>query len=157
MELNERVLQDGIISLDLVKEAQTLDNFIQEIVHSKVMPNNYFLRKGILLHRKATIERIVLPRGLICILVHSNHFSFHGRHSPIYKILELIKKVWYHPNLEHLITSNIHNCALCMHQKPNTSRLPKLGKSRIAPCPRLEWKLDLFHSLTQIGKYSSIL
>ena len=100
LELNERVLQEGIISLDLVKEAQLLDNFIQEIVHYKVLPKNYFLRKGILLHKKANIECIVLPHGLICILVHSNHFSFHGRHSPIYKILELIKKVWYHPNLE---------------------------------------------------------
>ena len=91
------------------------------------------------------------------ILAHCYHFSLYGNHSPTYKVLELVRKIWYHPNLTDIIQSKIQNCPLCMHHKPNSARYIKLGKSRIASMPRSEWKIDLFHGLRKIGRYSSVV
>ena len=149
--------QEGIISLDIIREAQLLDGYVQGILKTLGKHENYFLRKGILLHKKSGEERIVLPLSMANILAHCYHFSLYGNHSPSCKVLELVRKIWYHPNLEDIIRSKIQNWPLCMHHKPNSSRYLKLGKSRIASMPRSEWKIDLFHGLRKIGKYSSVV
>ena len=68
LDLNERILQDGIISLDTIREAQLLDGFIQGILKTLDKNENYFLRKGILLHRRSNEERIVFFSTLLPFL-----------------------------------------------------------------------------------------
>ena len=56
LESNERILQDGIISLDTIREAQLLHGYIQGILKTLDKHENHFLRKGILIHRRYLLK-----------------------------------------------------------------------------------------------------
>ena len=153
LRLNTSVIRNGSITLDLIRESQSTDPMINDILSKDPLPNHYFIRKGILLNNKNNIEKIVLAYSLLPVLIHRYHFSYSGGHMPASKVIEHISEMYYHPHLKQIILSTMPNCILCLSQKPHHKKFMVFGKNDPPSFPREKWAFDLVFGYTPVKGY----
>ena len=66
--LNAKIIRDGKLSLQLLKEEQENDVFIQDILKKTPLPKPFFTNKGFLLAKIKGNDRIVVPQSLMSTL-----------------------------------------------------------------------------------------
>ena len=150
LKLNCSVIRDGTITLNLLRESQLMDPLISEIKNTTPLPPNYIIRSGILIFNKNGIEKIVLAKSLLPVILHRYHFSYHGWHMNTRKTIESINLLYYHPKLSELIQQNLSGCLLCLTQKPMNKKPMILGKMETAQFPRQIWSMDLLFGFTPV-------
>ena len=66
--LNAKLIRDGKLSLQVLKDEQAKDVFIQEQLQKAELPKPFFVHKGFLLAKIKGNDRIVIPQSLMSTL-----------------------------------------------------------------------------------------
>jgi hypothetical protein len=141
--LNAKVLKDGHISLETLREEQNNDIEINNIKTTDPMPKQYFLRNGFLLARIHDTERIVIPESLFKQLSYQYHHSLLGLHQTPDTMYRRLSRIFYHKDLQARLQQIYQSCLVCRSERNRKTRLQTLGEKTIPIQPRHTWQFDV--------------
>ena len=116
--INSKLIQDGMIALTVLKEAQATDPLICTIKAKDPLPNKYSIKNGFLLHETNGQQKFVIPQSLFTIVQNSLHHQIWGRHQPAEKMYQILTKHFYLPGLMTTLKRIVTACMVC-----NTTKL----------------------------------
>ncbi len=153
---NGAILSDGTISVQDFITAQTCDPFCQE---KAAKPSKMFIhRKGLLIYKNKSHERIVLPENLFDNVCFNMHHTVHGIHRTPRKIFESMSTSFYFPNMEARIRKYTDQCFICLATKNQAQTKNVLRKVpyQNRPPPRTTYTFDIALGLPPSNGYVCI-
>ena len=157
LQLNGKILSDGLITLELFKECQQSDVFCSDITGKTPIPRGFSVQRGILIKNHQNIDKLVLPESLLPVLINNLHFSMDGRHSSHTNMTDRISETYYLPNLANKLKQVTASCVLCCTQKPAHGKPHSFGKKAYSSSARSEWLFDIACGFNTINGYKYIL
>ena len=148
--LNAKIVRDGKLSLQVLKEEQSRDTFIQEILEQNPLPKPFFLHKGFLLAKIRGNDRIVVPQSLMSNLKKQLHHSILGLHQSAKLMHARISKLFWHPTLLEQLQSAEKSCVLCRSEKITNAK-QAFGAKQLSPIARAQWSVDVCSGFTDAG------
>ena len=148
--LNAKIIRDGKLSLQVLKEEQEKDIFIQDILKKDPIPKPFFTHKGFVLAKIKGNDRIVVPQSLMSTLKKQLHHSILGLHQPATLMHARISKLFWHPDLLEQLQSVEKSCVLCRTEKITNAK-QAFGAKQLSPVARSQWSVDICSGFTDTG------
>ena len=147
IRLNNRIYKDGLISISLFRECQSLDPQCVKIKNDIGKNKQFFITQGILCKRLETsrgeMELLVLPRSLLAILRHTLHFGVLGQHASANNMYLKLRDHYFFPNLRNELLNITRSCILCATLKASNGKQLELGQKQYPNSPRVGWAFDI--------------
>ena len=147
IRINNRIYKDGLISISLFRECQSLDPTCENIKNDIDKNKLFFTTQGVLCKRLETSrgkrELLVLPRSLLAILRHTLHFGILGQHASANNMYLKLRDHYFFPNLQKELMDITRSCILCATLKPNIGKQLELGQKQYPNSPRVGWAFDI--------------
>ena len=112
--INSKLIQDGMIALSVLQDAQATDPLICTIKAKDPLPNKYSIKNGFLLHETDGQQKFVIPQSLFTIVQNSLHHQIWGRHQPAEKMYQILTKHFYLPGLMTILKRIVTGCMVCL-------------------------------------------
>ena len=148
--LNSKIIRDGKLSLQVLKEEQERDIFIQDILKKDPIPKPFFVHKGFVLAKIKGNDRIVVPQSLMSTLKQQLHHSILGLHQPATLMYARITKLFWHPDLMEQLILAEKGCVLCRSEKVTNTK-QAFGTKQLSPIARSQWSVDICSGFTDTG------
>ncbi len=141
LELNTSLLRDGQLSVEQFSHAQRLDPTLSEYFDKP--PREYFVRKGLLMHKAQGIEKIALPDNLLEPLLFTLHFTLLGKHNSKTSIIKTISEKYFCKDLDSKVDKYLSTCYYCQVNKLDNKPKHTVGKSISYSAPRQAYYFDI--------------
>ena len=157
IRLNNRIYKDGLITIPMFKECQSMDPVCQKIQSDLTKNKSFFKVQGVLCKRQETTngvkELLALPKSLIPILRHALHFGILAHHASANNMYLKLKDHYWFPNLRDELKRITRSCVLCATLKPNAGRQLKFGEKQFPNSPRIGYAFDIACGLPIVNSY----
>ena len=157
IRLNNRIYKDGLITIPMFKECQSMDPVCQKIQSDLTKNKSFFEVQGVLCKRQETTkgvkELLALPKSLIPILRHALHFGILAHHASANNMYLKLKDHYWFPNLRDELKRITRSCVLCATLKPNAGRQLKFGEEQFPNSPRIGYAFDIACGLPIVNSY----
>ena len=141
--INSKLIQDGMIALSVLRDAQTTDPLISTIKAKDPLPNRYSIKNGFLLHETNGQQKFVIPQSLFTIVQNSLHHQIWGRHQPAEKMYQILTKHFYLPGLMATLKRIVTSCMVCNTTKLKNTKRQNFGKKKLPLANREMWMADI--------------
>ena len=157
IRLNNRIYKDGLITIPMFKECQSMDPVCQKIEKDLTKHKSFFKIQGVLCKRQETTnevkELLALPKSLIPILRHALHFGILAHHASANNMYLKLKNHYWFPNLREELKRITKSCILCATLKPNAGKQLKFGEKKFPNSPRIGYAFDIACGLPNVNSY----
>ena len=141
--INSKLIQDGMIALSVLLDAQLTDPFITTVKTKDPLPNNYSIKNGYLLHKSNGQNKFVIPQTMLTVVQNSLHQQLWGRHQPADKMYHILTKHFYLPNLLPILKRTVAACLVCNSTKLKNIKRQNYGKKQLPLANREMWMADI--------------
>ena len=141
--INSKLIQDGMIALSVLQDAQATDPLICTIKAKDPLPNKYSIKNGFLLHETDGQQKFVIPQSLFTIVQNSLHHQIWGRHQPAEKMYQILTKHFYLPGLMTILKRIVTGCMVCNTTKLKNTKRQVFGKKKLPLANREMWMADI--------------
>ena len=141
--INSKLIQDGMIALNVLLEAQITDPFICTIKTKDPLPDKYSIKNGYLLHETDKKNKFVIPQALFTIVQNSLHHQIWGRHQPADKMYQILTKHFYLPGLLTILKRIVAACMVCNSTKLKNTKRQIFGSKKLPLANREMWMADI--------------
>ena len=162
MRLQLKMIKDGNISLETLRNSQILDGyfgkFIAKIKNGENV-NNFELQDDILLRKLPSGElKICLSENLLEYIFNYEHYSPAGAHRSAPQIARTLQQTYYARNMLKFFRQLAQKCYFCITNTANTNRKGQALSSDIQITgPRQVWSLDLAGGFNITTKQNSMI
>ena len=141
--INSKLIQDGMIALNVLLEAQLTDPLICNIKAKNPLPEHYSIKNEYLLHNTNGQDKFVIPQSLFTIIQNSLHHQIWGRHQPADKMYQILTKHFYLPGLMAILKRIVSACMICNTTKLQNTKRQVFGKKLLPLANREMWMADI--------------
>ena len=149
--VNSLLLQNGTLSIEDFKLAQSLDSFINEILAKDNLPPTYFLRGGILMKKVHNLEKIVLPLSLLLVWVCNLHVTLQGLHTSKDCMRKIITENFYVHQIDKHLANFTQSCFICYRAKHSPDKKSTFHQTEQSHRARTKISIDLAGGLPPSG------
>jgi hypothetical protein len=142
LELNAKILGTGVLTIEQFALAQEQEENILSLLQG---PGKGAYRKNnIIIKRTPGGDKIVLPKCLLESILFTNHYSLFGIHNSASRMSAMIKEIYWHSNLDEIISRFVANCYFCMQNRSNApAPSHTLGTHPLPSMPRITYCFDI--------------
>ena len=143
LRINQKILSDGLISMDTFRRAQETDEtFGPYLAGDTALPDDWSIEKGILLHVSRDTKKLMLPVHLLEALYNTKHLSLYARHAPHSTLYADISRHYWHPHLHQLLKTKTNQCTICKLTKKQKIPQNTLGGKVYSTARTSVWNYD---------------
>ena len=144
-------IKEGLITHEILIEAQRHDEFCNNILANLNTSNDYFIERNILKKRRP--NKPVLPESLLHHLVRLLHYSLVGAHTNHTKITQIIGETYFMQDLATKVKNLTKVCFFCSYYKTIPRRKLIINGNLRALRPRHIISIDLFGNFPTTQTY----
>ena len=159
IKIGSQILQDGCLKLRTFKEAQDVDQEIQDIIKS-LPKDGYTMEEGILLRvDKSGKLRLYVPQILLKPILEQTHKFTNNIHMSKTKMMVELDRQYYRPDMKSHVERHVQNCMICPIEKEHSAKYPKHGKKRYPEemTARTHWSADISCGYNEVNRYNYII
>ena len=162
LELQQRIINDGLITVAAVKDAQSMDPFCSPRLEKLAAGQNvarFAQMDGFLVRTGDNKQpRICLPESLYDHIFFNQHHTLIGAHRSANQIALTLAATYYTPNMAVILQKLAAKCYFCTTNTPNSKTPHPLHSDIMASKPRELWSFDILMGIgtTTKNKYNMV-